>query len=114
MTAHRYKVWDKINESEEHARAIEDCAPEYAAEQYAHDDIDGGIDGLYAKGHPICVRDENGELHEFEVSVEYEPTYTATRVERDEPEPCCGEFGTGSGVHSDECEGAALEEAEHG
>ena len=35
----KYKVWDKINESEECAHTIEDCAPEYAAEQYAHDDI---------------------------------------------------------------------------
>ena len=43
-------------------------------------DLDGNIDGIYENGQPIMVRDEEGNLYEYEVEVEYEPRYYARLV----------------------------------
>lgn len=79
-----YIVWDSINASEEFAERIEAASPGEAAEKYAEADVDGGIDCIYARAHPIAVKEEGDPDHEiWDVSVEYEPSYHATPA----PEP---------------------------
>jgi len=76
----KYRVWDKINSEEEHAGEVDADTPEEAAEQYAEDDVDGNIDGIYVNGHALCVRDPEGTLHEIDVVVEYDPVYSARKI----------------------------------
>jgi hypothetical protein len=71
-------VWDKINGSPEHGQHVEAGDPGSAAEVYAAGDVDGGIDGIYVKGHPVFVRSEaSGLTYECLVTVEYEPQFSA-------------------------------------
>jgi len=77
---HKHKVWDKINGDEDSSMVIEafhDHESYMSAETYAEEDIDGNIDGIYDKGHPIMVRNEEGYLYEYEVFMEPEPRFYA-------------------------------------
>ena len=72
-----YLVWDEINGSEEDAEEVYGPAAFDAAERYAEDDVDGQTDGIYASGHPVCVRNSRGELFTFIVTADYSVTFSA-------------------------------------
>ena len=100
----KYKVYDEFNGSLASAHEIDDVWDEQeAAEQFAEQDVDGNIDGLYYShadrqdvgeicdhglisdlqkdGQPVCVVDEEGKIHHFRVGVtEYTPIYEAQLV----------------------------------
>lgn len=65
-----WTVWDEINGEPEDARRIEATSSERAALQYAEDDHDGHIDGLYQRSHPILVRGPDGSLRRHQVVAE--------------------------------------------
>jgi hypothetical protein len=78
----KYKVWDTINSSEESAVEVEALSPDEAAETYADEDVDGGIDGIYSvqQGHPLSVRGPDGVLHRYMVTVDYFPQFYVNEV----------------------------------
>ena len=83
------KVWDPMNQDEEHARDHEvdgidpssgfedfEDAAIGLAEKYAEEDTDGEIDQIYANGgHEITVLFDNGMRFAVTVQVDYEPSY---------------------------------------
>lgn len=99
----KYKVYE-LNGSLEFAQEIDDVWNEHeAAEQFAEQDVDGNIDGLYNShddrqergeicdhglirdlqkdGQPVCVVDEEGKTYHFRVGItEYIPTYQAELI----------------------------------
>lgn len=94
-----YRVWDKLNGSPESAVEIEADYAYEAAEKYAEQDVDGGMDGCYTRrnvpihnlrtdGHPVIVEQAvhvdgvNKRVRRvFHVGVvEYEPQYAAVEV----------------------------------
>jgi hypothetical protein len=79
MAKETFKVWDAINASEDSSSDIEAGDPHEAAEVYAEQDVDGNIDGIYTRAHPVMVREADGTLHKFEITVEYYPVYYATK-----------------------------------
>lgn len=79
----KFKVWDKFNSNESHGIYVTAFDAEEAAIQYAEEDVDGHIDGVYSgsDGHEICVLDENGKVVVCRVGVEeFEPVYAAYEV----------------------------------
>jgi hypothetical protein len=74
-----FKVWDALNASEDSAWDISAGDPHEAAEVYAEQDVDGNIDGIYVHGQPVMVREPDGTLHKFMVTVEYDPVYHAEK-----------------------------------
>lgn len=80
MSRPEFKVWD-ANSDEKWAEVIQAGDPHEAAEVYAEQDVDGNIDGIYhSMGQPVMVREEDGTLHKFMVTVEYDPIYRAEKV----------------------------------
>jgi len=78
----KYLVWDELNSDEECADAFEAYCPEYAAEEYADEDSDGLMDGIYDNGHPIIVKCPSGEKYRFTICVEAVPNFYATKKEK--------------------------------
>ncbi len=75
----KFKVWDKIHGTQESAQEINaDCDYE-AAEKYADDDVDGGIDGLYNDGHEICVFDGTN-VTTWSIIAEYSVSFHSSEV----------------------------------
>ncbi len=78
-----WSVWDSENGEEgshEYPGDEFDDARE-AAEQYASEDYETDpSENLYERGHRICVRDPDGEVREFMVSVDYAPEFCAQEV----------------------------------
>lgn len=78
----KYVVWDPGQEDEARASTYEAPSPDCAAERYAEEDVDGNGDGVYAgRGCRIHVRQVEGELLKFNVTVDYDLVYYASPVE---------------------------------
>lgn len=79
----RFYVWDELNESEKYALPLDACDADSAAVLYAEQDVDGGIDHIYERGHTICVRQEGSAepVKRFKVEVEYDPSFFASEIE---------------------------------
>lgn len=107
----KFSVWDPVNESEERALAVEAEDANSAAIIYAEQDVDGGIDGLYAQrggapvnnvekeGHPIHVRDEADKVTRWRVGVVgVESLFDAVQAQFEETDRCeHGMFFSGAG-----------------
>lgn len=75
----RFRVWDKLNETEKEAREIDSDSPEAAAETYAEQDVDGQIGCIYEDGHALMVKVTPEEVYECIVKVEYTHHYDVLR-----------------------------------
>ena len=71
----KFNVWADDFCATETASDIEAASPEAAAEQYADEDSDGQSDGFYNGGATIIVRDEQGTLRHYEVTIEWSPDF---------------------------------------
>jgi hypothetical protein len=73
-----FKVWDELNSDEESAADVTAYDAEMAAIEYADQDTDGNVDGIYFnRDVALLVRDESGKLQRYLVSAESEPVYYA-------------------------------------
>lgn len=74
----RYLVWDPMASSATQGEEHEASSPGEAAELYASEDVDGGIQGLYVGGCDLQVRDlDSGHQSTVRVTVEYAPTFSS-------------------------------------
>ncbi len=91
-----YRVWDERNETVNEARVFLADSAEEAAIQYAQEDVDGLIDGIYTHnglphhdlekgGWPISVWDAQGRITRWKVGItEFEPVFGACEAKTQE------------------------------
>lgn len=75
MMKQKYKVWDPDGGDETDADEVESVAPEYAAEQWVEDNYS---DLEYPDEIDVCVKDPDGKLTTWTVTVEQRPHFSAT------------------------------------
>lgn len=77
-------VWDPLGEDERDARVFEDGDiltehdAEYYACQYAEEDSDGHLDGIYTEGRDLKVKLPDGRVFDVSVHCELEPQFYAS------------------------------------
>lgn len=74
MMKQKYKVW---TEDEEDAEEVQSFEPGYAAEEYVeqnHSELD------YPDEIDVCVKDPEGKVTKWTVTVEQRPHFSATEI----------------------------------
>lgn len=77
MTKAKFKVWCEDNSDEGDGSDVESFEPSYAAEKWVEDnyadlDYPGEID--------VCVKDSEGKVTKWTVTVEQRPHFSATEI----------------------------------
>lgn len=78
MPTQKFACWDANNEGEIEAEQVEAYDPEEAAGNWCQQKLVAGELEAPYDGIEVAVRLPDGTLQKFDISVDYEPTFSAT------------------------------------